>query len=138
MFLWQFGMNWEEHLTRESRKPVEQIECPFCDGLIPTAFPIFWRHITAHHAETTDGIAERKEKLSWARSRFEIARAATQGYAVLVFINTRHARNMAAAYLSLIRTDSATRSPTAAMKVTRCSRVISDSSLEENMETTQP
>jgi hypothetical protein len=68
----------KKHLKREARKPIERIECPFCDGLIHTAFPVFWRHVAARHADMADGIVERKDKLSWARSLFEAGLAAAK------------------------------------------------------------
>jgi hypothetical protein len=66
----------------------------------------------------TDDIVKREEKLSWARSLFKAGLAAAKEYALLVFINTRPARKMAA-YLPLLRTDSATRLPTVSVGLTR-------------------
>jgi hypothetical protein len=73
-----FPTSMKKHLKREARKPIERIECPFCDGLIHTAFPVFWRHVAARHADMADGIVERKDKLSWARSLFEAGLAAAK------------------------------------------------------------
>jgi hypothetical protein len=72
------GLIREYQLSCAARKPIDRIECPFCDGLIHTAFPVFWRHVAARHADMADGIVERKDKLSWARSLFEAGLAAAK------------------------------------------------------------